>query len=237
MKRILGLILIIFLSQFVTALGQNKMPKTSDPTFYTVQIQALSKELPPDHFKGLNGVWMRKASDGLYKYYHGRYATSNEARTAVASLRKKGFSDAFLVSSQRFMIKSGPYKPATVKNSISAKPVVKTTPPVQKKPLVKPVEKPVTSSADVVHKRPENIKEGTIWTVQLSAFKYPVYLNFFDPLKNIMEFQGPDKYFKYCIGKYDDYDEAHKALGEYKEMGYDKAFVVPYEKYLPYLIE
>ncbi len=230
--------MIICFTHFATGYGQNKMPQTSDPTFYTVQIQALSRELPPDHFKGLSGVWMRKASDGLFKYYHGRYATSDEARAAVASLRKKGFSDAFLVSSERFMIKSGPYKPAST-NTTASQPVENK--PVSKpvvKPVVKPVAKPIAqASAQNELVRPENIAEGTIWTVQLSAFKYPVYLNFFDPLKNIMEFQGPDKYFKYCIGKYDDYDEAHKALEEYKEMGYDKAFIVDYEKYLPYLIE
>lgn len=237
MKRIWGLILLICLINIPFVSGQIAMPKTSDPTFYTVQIQALSRELPPNHFEGLSGVWMRKASDGLFKYYHGRYATENEARSAVATLRKKGFSDAFMVSSERFTIKSAPYKASAPKTKVApAKPASKAV-AISAKPVAKKAEPAVQKPSPREVIRPEDIKEGMVWTVQLSAFKYPVYLNFFDPLKNIMEFQGPDKYFKYCIGKYSDYDDAHRALEEYKEMGYDKAFVVDYEKYLPYLIE
>lgn len=238
MKKVIGLYFLFWVSQ-LSVDAQTHMPQIQDAVFYTVQLQALSKELPPDHFDGLQGVWMRKDADGLFKYYHGRYASEKEARTAVATLKRKGFSDVWMVSSNRFIM-GNPVLNKTKKEVPKVK-TVQAKQPVEK-PDIKPIVKNSVAKTNIIPDsrpviRPEDIKEGMIWTVQLSAFKYPVYLNFFDPLKDIMEFQGSDKYFKYCIGKYTDYDKAHIALEEYKRMGYDKAFVVDYEKYLPYLIE
>ncbi|MFC0878775.1 SPOR domain-containing protein [Saccharicrinis sp. FJH2] len=201
---------VISFTQALTA--QDKVTKPVDAEFFTIQIKALSKEVPTSFFKGLEGVWSKKNDDGLYKYYYGRYPNYQAARTAIEDIRKKGYPDAFVVSSRKI-----------IKNKVWQN-------VVEEKPTEKKTETKVNKSSVIKG-------EVVVYTIQLSAFKYPVYKDFFAPLTGIMEFQLEDKLFRYCIGKYLTKDEAEVALEKYKKMGYDKSFVVEYDKYEPYAIE
>lgn len=183
-----------------------------DAEFFTVQIKALSKKVPLSFFEGLNGVWFKQSQEGLYKYYYGRYPNYQAARTAIDDIRKKGYPDAFVVSSRKI---------------------------IRNKEWQNVVEEKTAVNPQIGAVEPSKIVKGEIivYTIQLSAFKYPVYIDFFAPITDIMEFQLEDKLFRYCTGKYLNYDEAKIALEKYKKMGYDKSFIVEFDKYKPYLIE
>ncbi len=91
--------------------------------------------------------------------------------------------------------------------------------------------------------QPQNDRSGNTkidpnktYTVQLSAFRFPVYLSHFENLDNVMEFRMKDKIFRYCVGEFPG-TEAREELQKIKDMGYKGAFLVELDKYLPFKIE
>lgn len=207
------LILILFVAiQLKPLSAQTENMNPVDAEFFTIQINALSKKVPLSFFEGLDGVWFKQNEDGLYKYYYGRYPNYQAARTAIEDVRKKGYPDAFVVSSRKI---------------------------IQDKTWQNVVEEKIPEKVKTTNNETNKSVKGEIivYTIQLSAFKYPVYIDFFAPITDIMEFQLEDKLFRYCTGKYLSHDEAKVALEKYKKMGYDKSFIVEYDKYKPYHIE
>ncbi len=74
------------------------------------------------------------------------------------------------------------------------------------------------------------------YTIQLSAFRFPVYLSFFKGVDDVMEFYLKDKIYRYTVGRYK-YEEAVKALPAIKALGYKNAYVTELDAYMPYKIE
>ncbi|NPA36131.1 MAG: SPOR domain-containing protein [Chlorobi bacterium] len=74
------------------------------------------------------------------------------------------------------------------------------------------------------------------YTVQLCAFRFPVYLSYFKNLDGVMEFRMKDKIFRYTIGKFPG-SVAKQELQKIKAKGYKDAFLVEYDKYAPFKIE
>ncbi|TRX70333.1 SPOR domain-containing protein [Carboxylicivirga sp. M1479] len=74
------------------------------------------------------------------------------------------------------------------------------------------------------------------YTIQLSAFRFPVYLNHFKNIDDIMEFRMKDKIFRYTTGQFMG-DVAEQELNKIKALGYKDAHLVELEKYLPFKIE
>ncbi|MCW3787034.1 SPOR domain-containing protein [Plebeiibacterium sediminum] len=76
------------------------------------------------------------------------------------------------------------------------------------------------------------------YTIQLSAFRFPVYLSHFKGIEqdDIMEFYLKDKIYRYTTGKYK-YEEAVAELGKIKDKGFKNAYVTELDAYLPYQIE
>ncbi|MBP5366536.1 MAG: hypothetical protein J6Y82_11580 [Bacteroidales bacterium] len=74
------------------------------------------------------------------------------------------------------------------------------------------------------------------YVVQLAAFRYPVYLSFFENVDEVYEYRLNDKIFRYttppCKGS-----EVESVLSEMKGKGYAKAFIVDYDRYAPFKIE
>lgn len=208
-------IAIFLLGLWITSMGlmaQKGNVQPVDAEYFTIQIKALSKSVPLSFFEGLDNVWVKQNSDGLYKYYTGRYPNYQAARTAIENVRKKGYPDAFVVSSRK-IIKNKNWQNVVEEKTNTAE-------------VKKPIEKSNVIKGEMI-----------VYTIQLSAFKYPVYKDFFSPITDIMEYQLDDKLFRYCKGKYLSYDEAEVALAKYKKMGYDKSFIVEFDKYKPYMIE
>ncbi len=75
-----------------------------------------------------------------------------------------------------------------------------------------------------------------IYTVQLGAFRYPVYLSYFAEFDNVMEFYLKDKIYRYCVGKVSGND-ALAELARVRAMGYPQAYLVLLKNYLPFQIE
>jgi hypothetical protein len=80
------------------------------------------------------------------------------------------------------------------------------------------------------------LDENATYTVQIAAFRYPVYTSEFEEFDDVMEFYLDDKIYRYTVGRYSG-AEAKRALERIKSMGYPQAHLVPYEKYKPYRIE
>jgi hypothetical protein len=80
------------------------------------------------------------------------------------------------------------------------------------------------------------IDPNKTYTVQLSAFRFPVYLTHFKDLEDVMEFRMKDKLFRYCVGKYPG-SSAKEELARIKAKGYKDAHLVELDAYLPFQIE
>ena len=77
---------------------------------------------------------------------------------------------------------------------------------------------------------------GVEYTVQLAAYRFPVYVNEFEEFDNVAEYYMKDRIYRYCVGSFDG-SIANQELAKIKKMGYPNAFLVPLNKYRPFKIE
>ena len=77
----------------------NVNPRVPDGLVYLIQIAVFSNPVKPSYFKGLVPVYGFKVS-GTEKteYRAGLFRKSSDARKALTEIKKKGFSDAFIVA-------------------------------------------------------------------------------------------------------------------------------------------
>ncbi|WP_430810056.1 MULTISPECIES: SPOR domain-containing protein [unclassified Carboxylicivirga] len=80
------------------------------------------------------------------------------------------------------------------------------------------------------------IDPNKTYTIQLSAFRFPVYLTHFKGIDEVMEFRMKDKIFRYTTGSFKG-DVAIQELQKVKDLGYKDAHLVEFDKYLPFKIE
>lgn len=81
-----------------------------------------------------------------------------------------------------------------------------------------------------------NIDPDKIYTIQVTASRYPFYTSELNGLKDVYEFFMPDKVYRYTVGKLR--GSAVKAeLNRVMGFGYKEAFIVEWDKYAAYLIE
>jgi len=78
--------------------------------------------------------------------------------------------------------------------------------------------------------------QNTVYTIQIAAFRYPVYVSEFEKFDDVMEFYLNDRIYRYTVGKYRG-DEAMDQLSRVQGMGYPQAYLVPFEKYQSHQIE
>lgn len=217
MKTIFLTLLGVFLALGLTVQAQ----QTTDKGFFTIQIKSLSKPVELSYFESESGVWEKKAADGLYKYFYGRYPDYASAREVAVKLKKGQYPDAFVVFSDKTI------KPANTLDILKPASTVKAEARAASKTIAQ-------SSGGTADKA--SFSSGQ-WTVQLAAFKYPMYIEDFKPLTNVMEFYCQDKMYRYCAGVYNSYDEAKTSIDSYKSAGQKGAFVVSYDKLKDYIIE
>lgn len=72
--------------------------------------------------------------------------------------------------------------------------------------------------------------------IQLSAFRFPVYVSFFKEFDSIYEFRMNDKIFRYTTLSIRG-SEVKEELARIKALGYKDAFIVEKAKYMPFRIE
>ncbi|WP_430814847.1 SPOR domain-containing protein [Carboxylicivirga sp. RSCT41] len=85
-------------------------------------------------------------------------------------------------------------------------------------------------------KSSKKIDPDKVYTVQLSAFRFPVYLSHFENIDDVMEFRMKDKIFRYTTGQFKG-DIAEAELQRIKALGYKDAHLVELDKYMPFKIE
>lgn len=77
---------------------------------------------------------------------------------------------------------------------------------------------------------------GKLYTVQIAAYRFPVYVNEFSEFDNVSEYYMDDRIYRYCVGEYDG-SVAMQELNKIRREGYPNAFLVPVEKYEQFRIE
>ncbi|MGI9530315.1 OmpA family protein [Lutimonas sp.] len=68
-----------------------------DKEVYTVQVGAFKGKVQTDKYSKLTDLFNHRYDDGLNRYYSGIFETSAEARNHMKSMRKNGYSGAFVV--------------------------------------------------------------------------------------------------------------------------------------------
>ncbi len=177
----------------------------ADLPVYSIQISA-AHSAPDDvsFFKNLDVVYEYASPDGLIKYYYGKFSTYAEANKSLASVRKNGFKEAFIVN-----LRGGSAKPSAVSK----------------------VDKIVTTGG-----KPLELDPNTDYVIQVGAYRYPLYISFFDNVGEVYEYRLNDKIFRYTTKPMKG-SSVEAELARVKSLGYDKAFVVEYSLYQPYKIE
>ena len=207
--KYLVLLSIVLSVQFV-ALGQDKLSKLrtskqivtiDEPSapYYSIQILAL--KLPPSDasfFQNLAEVKEYPCNDGYVRYCVGSYNSFSEANAQLAEIRSKGYSESFVVNTQKYSVNSGHF--SSSRNS---------------KLVILP---------------------NKDYVVQMSAFRYPVYLSFFENVDDVYEYRMNDKIYRYTTKPYKG-SEIEVVLAKIRSLGYAKAFIVEYDLYEPFLIE
>ena len=104
------------------------------------------------------------------------------------------------------------------------------------------------SECFVVDIRDYNLKQGGVnnsgqkidpdktYTIQIAAYRYPVYKDHFEEFDRVMEFYRDDRVYRYTVGEFKGSD-AMEELKKVKEKGYPNAHLVPLEEYRPFRIE
>ncbi len=69
---------------------------------YTVQVKALKIPVQLSYFNNLPNVQVFKGSDGLHRYVTGEYASLSEAESALSSVIRLGYRDAFVAPIDRY---------------------------------------------------------------------------------------------------------------------------------------
>ncbi len=80
----------------------NDNPSNIQSGMYSVQVKATLKPVNMSIFKNLDNVNMHFGKDGFYRYSCGKYNDLNEAKKALKTIREKGYTDAFIVSTDRY---------------------------------------------------------------------------------------------------------------------------------------
>ena len=84
--------------------------------------------------------------------------------------------------------------------------------------------------------KPIEIDPDKDYVIQLGAYRYPLYISYFENVGDVYEYRLNDKIFRYttkpCKGT-----QVEAELQRVRSLGHNNAFVVEYSTYAPYRIE
>lgn len=183
--------------------------------FYTIQVRSLSRETPLTMEELQAGMWQHKVG-GQTKCFMGRFDTYDEAKAALIPLKVGKYSGAFVVSSDKIF---GTTETAEV--PVAPAPTQET---VEKEEVKTPAPKPVASKIKT-------------YTIQIAAYRYPLYTKEFNLEVEVMEFYCSDNIYRYTVGQFEDEALARELLKTVRESGYPDAFLIDYKKYELFRIE
>jgi len=179
--------------------------------FYTIQVRSLSRETPLTMEELQAGMWQHKVG-GQTKCFMGRYDTYALAKSSLSTLADQ-YPGAFVVSSEKIFDSN---VPAEKKQTVQS-------------PKPKAPEKPAPVKASG-----SNIKS---FTIQIAAYRYPLYAKDFNLEEDVMEFYCSDNIYRYTVGRFDSEAQARDLLNKIKNSGYPDAFLIDYSQYEVYRIE
>ena len=87
---------------FVINVNRYKMRETQGNAEYTIQIKAMKTPLNMKYFNNIEGVKEYISNDGYYKYTYGKYKKLDDAKKGLKKVKKKGYSDAFIVNVEKY---------------------------------------------------------------------------------------------------------------------------------------
>ena len=198
-----------------------------DKPYYTVQILAL-KDTPtdPQFFDNIETAKEFSCKDGYKRYVVGEYETYEEAKNEIERIKELSpkYKNAFVANTKNYDISLEDFRrdfgstPTVVEGD--AEENIKQT-------ELNKIDK--SSSVGVYD-------PNKVYTIQLTASRYPFYVSELKEFNEVYEFFMPDKVFRYTVGKYN----GNQLAAEIKKVvayGYVEAFPVEWQKYLPYKIE
>lgn len=181
--------------------------------FYTIQVRSLSRETPLTVSELEAGMWQHKVANQT-KCFMGRFDTYAEAKEALEPV-KATYQGAFVVSSKKIFKVSG-------SGDITKNTIKKSSPDLPPPPPPAPA-----GSKHSIQ----------IYTIQIAAYRYPLYTKDFNLDNEVMEFYCKDNIYRYSVGKFEKEAEARQVLKKIKESGYPDAFLIDYKKYEVFRIE
>lgn len=183
--------------------------------FYTIQVRSLSRETPLTMEELQAGMWQHKVG-GQTKCFMGRFDTYDEAKAALIPLKVGKYSGAFVVSSDKIF--------GTTETAEVPPPPPPTPETVEEEVAKTPAPKPAASKIKT-------------YTIQIAAYRYPLYTKEFNLEVEVMEFYCSDNIYRYTVGKFEDETPARELLKTVRESGYPDAFLIDYKKYELFRIE
>lgn len=203
-----GLFLLGLLLSMTAAIAQD---------FYSIQVRSLSRETPLTMEELQAGMWQHKVG-GQTKCFMGRFETYDEAKAALIPLKVGKYSGAFVVSSDKI------FGTTTVEKVPAATPVAESADDTLQK--VAPAAAPTPVVAKI-----------KTYTIQIAAYRYPLYTKEFNLEDEVMEFYCSDNIYRYTVGKFEDEAKVRELLIKVRESGYPDAFLIDYKKYEVYRLE
>lgn len=85
-------------------------------------------------------------------------------------------------------------------------------------------------------RKPIEIDPNLDYVIQVGAYRYPLYISFFENVGEVYEYRLNDKIFRYTTKPVKG-SEVASELARVKSLGYDAAFVVEFSLYQPYKID
>ena len=84
--------------------------------------------------------------------------------------------------------------------------------------------------------KPIDIDPDKDYVIQVGAYRYPLYISFFENVGEVYEYRLNDKIYRYTTKPIKG-SQVKAELAKIQGLGYSAAFVVDYAKYEPYKIE
>lgn len=96
--------------------------------------------------------------------------------------------------------------------------------------------KPANGEVVTTGGKPIDIDPDTDYVIQVGAYRYPLYISYFENVGDVYEYRLNDKIFRYTTKPMKG-SVVKSELTRLQSLGYNAAFVVEYAKYEPYRIE
>ncbi len=178
-----------------------------------------------------------------------KYKNAFIANTGSYEIEKNAFSSKFTPSNTSSSIKSSDIASTSMtnantntSNAITTTPITVANAPTTQARVNTVVDTQAktqqtnNTTAANTPKQEIVLSPDKIYTIQITASRYPFYTSELKEFSQVFEFYMPDKVYRYTEGKYRG-EKATEELEKVISYGYKEAFIVEWDKYAPYQIE